>query len=101
MMGGEFPEEELSMTDEQDTPRPEVVAGPTSGRPPARSGDATGPEGIPDPRNMKQAPGQKGFGPGGPQIGGTDAPLTEVDIAAVNEALAELKSLREGVEGKK
>ncbi|HVF13685.1 MAG TPA: hypothetical protein VM942_03745 [Acidimicrobiales bacterium] len=86
---------------EQSESRPEVSAGPTSGRPPSRSGDASGPDGIPDPRNQKQPPGQKGFGPGGPQIGGTDAPLTEVDIAAVNEALAELKTLREGVEGTK
>ncbi len=86
------------MSEEQES-RPEVLAGPTSGRPVARSGDASGADGIPDPRNMKQAPGQKGFGPGGPQIGGTDEPLTEVDIAAVNETLAELKNLREGVEG--
>ncbi len=88
------------MSDEEEK-RPEVLAGPTSGRPPARSGDASGPDGIPDPRNQKQAPGQKGFGPGGPQIGGTDEPLTEIDIAAVDEALAELKALREGVEGRK
>jgi hypothetical protein len=81
--------------------RPEVLAGPTSSRPPAGSGDATGPEGIPDPRNQRQAPGQKGYGPGGPQIGATDAPLTEVDIAALDDTLGQLKELREGVEGLK
>ncbi|MEA2827606.1 MAG: hypothetical protein QOG43_2045 [Actinomycetota bacterium] len=85
------------MTDEQET-RPEVLAGPTSGRLPAGSGDASGPEGVPDPRNQKSGPGQKGYGPGGPQIGSTDAPLTEVDISALDEALGELKSLREGME---
>jgi len=86
------------MSDEQ-AERPEVSAGPTSGRLPAGSGDASGPDGVPDPRNARQAPGQKGYGPGGPQIGSTDAPLTEVDVAALEEALAELKVLREGVEG--
>lgn len=85
------------MTDEQEK-RPDVVAGPTSGRMPAGTGDATGPEGVPDPRNQKSGPGQKGYGPGGPQIGATDAPLTEVDIAALDTALGELKSLREGME---
>lgn len=82
---------------EQET-RPEVVSGPTSGRLPAGSGDATGPAGAPDPRNQKSGPGQKGYGPGGPQIGSTDAPLTEVDIAALDQALSELRSLREGME---
>ncbi len=95
------------MTDEQGTDapgtdepatRPEVLAGPTSGRLPAGSGDATGAEGIPDPRNQKSGPGQKGYGPGGPQIGSSDAPLTEVDISALEEALGELKNLREGME---
>lgn len=79
--------------------RPEVLAGPTSSRPPAGSGDATGAEGVPDPRNQRQAPGQKGYGPGGPQIGSTDAPLTEVDIAALDETLGQIKELRERVEG--
>ena len=78
--------------------RPEVLAGPTSGRAPAGSGDATGAAGVPDPRNQRQAPGQKGYGPGGPQIGSTGAPLTEVDVVAVTAALAELKDLREGME---
>jgi|SRR5205085_11635894 len=90
------------MTDEAGTPeeesRPEVMAGPTSGRLPAGTGDATGAEGIPDPRNQKSGPGQKGYGPGGPQIGSSDAPLTEVDIAALEDALGELKNLREGME---
>jgi|GEM_PF-5631465 len=85
------------MSDEQVT-RPEVVSGPTSGRLPAGTGDATGPEGIPDPRNQKSGPGQKGYGPGGPQIGSSDAPLTEVDISALEQALGELKNLREGME---
>jgi hypothetical protein len=85
------------MTDEQER-RPEVLAGPTSGRPPAGTGDATGPDGMPDPRNQKAGPGQKGYGPGGPQIGATDAPLTEVDIAALDSALSELKQLRESME---
>ena len=88
-------------TDAQGTgsvPRPEVLAGPTSGRLPAGTGDATGAEGIPDPRNQKSGPGQKGYGPGGPQIGSSDAPLTEVDISALEEALNELKNLREGME---
>ena len=88
-------------TDAQGTegvPRPEVLAGPTSGRLPAGTGDATGAEGIPDPRNQKSGPGQKGYGPGGPQIGSSDAPLTEVDISALEEALGELKNLREGME---
>jgi len=88
------------MSDEQ-VQRPEVLAGPTSSRPPAGTGDATGPDGVPDPRNQRQAPGQKGYGPGGPQIGATDAPLTDVDIAALDETLGELKVLREAVEGKK
>ena len=85
------------MTDEQET-RPEVLAGPTSGRLPAGTGDASGAEGIPDPRNQKSGPGQKGYGPGGPQIGSTDAPLTEVDVSVLDQALNELKSLREGME---
>ena len=88
------------MSDEE-VQRPEVLAGPTSSRAPSTTGDATGPEGVPDPRNQRQAPGQKGYGPGGPQIGSTDAPLTDVDIAALDEALGELKVLREAVEGKK
>ncbi|MEA2685524.1 MAG: hypothetical protein QOE93_719, partial [Actinomycetota bacterium] len=53
---------------------------------------------IPDPRNQKSGPGQKGYGPGGPQIGSSDAPLTDVDFAALDDALGELKSLREGME---
>jgi hypothetical protein len=81
------------MSDEQEK-RPEVLAGPTS----VGSGDASGPEGVPDPRNQKQAPGQKGYGPGGPQIGSTDAPLTEVDVAALTDVLGELQSLRESME---
>ena len=85
------------MSDEEVT-RPEVLAGPTSGRLPAGSGDATGAAGVPDPRNQKAGPGQKGYGPGGPQIGSTDAPLTEVDINALTEALGELKNLREAME---
>jgi hypothetical protein len=88
-------------TDAQGTegvPRPEVLAGPTSGRLPAGTGDATGAEGMPDPRNQKSGPGQKGYGPGGPQIGSSDAPLTEVDVSALEQALTELKNLREGME---
>jgi hypothetical protein len=83
------------MTDEQES-RPEVVAGPTSGRAPSRpAGDIAG---APDPRNQRQAPGQKGYGPGGPQIGSTDAPLTDVDVAALEETLGELKNLKESME---
>ncbi len=85
------------MADEE-AQRPEVLAGPTSGRAPAGSGDASGPGGTPDPRNQRQAPGQKGYGPGGPQIGSTGAPLTEVDIAALEVSLTELRQLREGME---
>ena len=84
------------MSDEEVT-RPEVLAGPTSGRLPAGTGDATGPEGVPDPRNLKAGPGQKGYGPGGPQIGSNEAPLSEVDIAALADTLGELKSLRESM----
>jgi len=83
------------MSDEQEK-RPEVLAGPTSGRLPAGTGDATGAAGVPDPRNQKSGPGQKGYGPGGPQIGSTDAPLTEVDIAALEETLGELQQLKKG-----
>ena len=83
---------------DQQVARPEVLAGPTSGRLPAGTGDATGPAGVPDPRNQKAAPGQKGYGPGGPQIGSSEAPLSEVDIAALSDALTELEALRVSME---
>jgi len=82
------------MTDEE-AKRPEVLAGPTSGRAPAGEVAAGS---VPDPRNQRQAPGQKGYGPGGPQIGSTDAPLTEIDIKVLTDTLAEIKELRESME---
>lgn len=88
------------MTEEEKEQRPEVVAGPTNSGAASRTGDTDGPEGRPDPRSMRQPPGQKGYGPGGPQIGATDEPLTEADIAALDEALAQLRELRQGMENK-
>ena len=85
------------MADEEVT-RPEVLAGPTSGRAPARSRRQQRCRGRPRPRNQRQAPGQKGYGPGGPQIGSSDAPLTDVDVNVLEDTLAELKALREGRE---
>lgn len=82
-------------------PRPEVSAGPTSGRAPSRAPGDVASGSAPDPRNQRQAPGQKGYGPGGPQIGSTDAPLTEIDIQVLTESLAELKALRESMEAQK
>jgi len=86
------------MTDDDQGQRPEVLAGPTSGRAPSRSADDVASGSAPDPRNQRQAPGQKGYGPGGPQIGSTEAPLTEIDIEVLTASLAELKELREGME---
>ena len=51
-----------------------------------------------EPRARVAGPG-KAYSPGGPQIGDLGGPLSEDEIGHVEEALEQLKALREQVQG--